>query len=177
MKVFEGIGCFFERPHVFWWFFYGFYKMEDSPIDLFRVSLDHHLTTKIDPDDLKTPNGLFWCLLMFVDVYWCFLMVFGGFWCFLMFFDGLYIMEDGLEQVSPDHHLTTKIDQKASKKIKEHQKTSTNIKKDQQKRPPKTRRPPSEKTTKDQMTWKHQMVFFDVCWCFFMFVDVFDVFL
>ena len=125
----------------------------------------------------RWPENTKWSFLMFVDVCWCLLMFFDGFWCFLMFFDGLYIMEDGLEQVSHDHHLTTKIDQKASKNIKKHQKTSTNIKKDQQKRPPKIRRPLSEKTTKDQMTWKHQMVFFDVCWCFLMFVDVFWWFL
>ena len=37
-------------------------------------------------------------------------------------------------------------------KMKNDQKTSKNIKKDQQKRPPKTRRPASQKTTKDKMT-------------------------
>ena len=97
------------------------------------------------PPKIRLPENTKWSFLMFVDV----------FGCFLMFFDGFYSMEEGpMERfrVSPDHHLTTKIDQKAPKKIKEHKKTSTNIKKDQQKRPPKIRRPLSENTTKDQMT-------------------------
>ena len=57
------------------------------------------------PPKIRLPENTKWSFLMFVDIFGCFLMV----------FDGFYSMEEGpMERfrVSPDHHLTTKIDPK-----------------------------------------------------------------
>ena len=32
-------------------------------------------------------TGLYWCLLVFIDVYWCLLMFTGVYWCLLVFID------------------------------------------------------------------------------------------
>ena len=51
-----------------------------------KTTKDQTTTIRKDhkrPDDQKTPNCLFWCCLMFVDVCWCFLMIFDDFLWFL----------------------------------------------------------------------------------------------
>ena len=150
--------------------------MEDSPIDLFRVSLDHHLTTKIDPDDLKTPNGLFWCLLMFVDVSWCLLMLFDRFW----WSSGGHVK---LVQDRPpwyiNHQKTSKNiknHQKPSKNINKHQKTSTNIKKDHLVFSGHLVFGGLFWWWSSGLWWSFLLVFLDVCWCFWCFLMFFDVF-
>ena len=144
-------------------------------MERFRVSPDHHLTTKIDqkiskhikkhqerptkkttkdqttirkdhqrPDDQKTPNGLFWCLLMF-------------FWCFLMVFDVFLMVFIAWRTVWGTRFEFCKNDPKTSK----------NIKKDHQR--------PDDETTKhhkisDLIKKDHIDVFY-VCWCSLIFLS------
>ena len=97
---------------------YSFVVVKDTPKRPPKTKRHHQKR----PPKIRLPENTKWSFLMFVDVFGCFLMV----------FDGFYSMEEGpMERfrVSPDHHLTTKIDPKW---IKKHQRTSRNINKHQQ---------------------------------------------